>query len=178
MGIFDVFKNKEEKKVIDKDSFMSGLLEMAIREIEYVEPLLKLNNINYEFENLIASTFAYYFSIWLAYIEKNTQENIYVEIKNKMQNVSIGLITDSCISSNLSKDKYIEIFNNNFESAIIESKTSIDGETFYDKGITDKYLLSLINSQDIFTIKNQMQIRILQYWSQVASEAMKQTKIK
>ncbi len=158
MGIFDLLKNKkEQKKVVDKDSFESSLLEMAIREIEYVEPLLKMNNINYEFENLIASTFAYYFSVWLAYIERDACENVYIEVKSKIKNISINLITDSCNRSNLSKDKYTEIFNNNFESAIIEAKTSIYGETFYDKGITDKYLLSFIGSKDVFQIKKQNQ---------------------
>lgn len=95
-----------------------------------------------------------------------------------MHFVSIGLITDLCIKSNLNKDKYIEIFSNNFERAIIESKASRDEEIFYDKGIIDKYLSSFVNLQDISKIKKQMQIRVMQYWVRAASEAMKQTKLK
>lgn len=178
MSIFNIFKTKEKKKEIDKENFTAALFEMAIKEVEYVESLLKLNNINYEFESLAASTFAYYFSIWLAYIEKSTKEDVYIEIKNKMHFVSIGLITDLCIKYNLNKDKYIEIFSNNFERAIIESKSSRDEEIFYDNGIIDKYLLSFVNLQDIPKIKKQMQIRVMQYWVRAASEAMKQTKLK
>lgn len=47
MSIFNVFKTKEKKKEIDKENFTAALFEMAIKEVEYVESLLKLNNINY-----------------------------------------------------------------------------------------------------------------------------------
>lgn len=176
MRIFDMFKKKEkEKNSIDIESFMAAMMQMVINEVEYMEPLLKMNKINCEFENLIASTFAYYFSVWLAYIEKNAPES-YNKIKEKMEYAANGIITDTCNGNNASKDKYIEIFNVNFDNAIQEARSSISDETFYDKGITVKYLISMIEMQDISNIKTQVQVRILQYWVKAASEGIKKIK--
>lgn len=176
MGIFDMFKKKEEEKTsIDIESFMAALMQMVINEVGYMEPFLRMNKLNCEFENLIASTFAYYFSVWLAYIEKDAPES-YNKIKEKMEYAANGIITDTCNGNNVNKDKYIEIFNVNFDNAIAEARTSISDETFYDKGITDKYLISMIGMQDISNIKTQVQVRIFQYWVKAASEGIKKTK--
>ncbi len=172
-----MFKKKDEKnKRINADDFMSAIVQMAINEVEYMESLLRMNNLSCEFERLIASTFAYYFSVWLAYIEKNEQLT-YNIIKEKMEYVAKGLITDNCNENNKNKDAYIEVFNNNFSSGIIEAKSSINGDTFYDKGFTDKYLISVIGMQNASNVKAQVQIRILQYWVKPASEGMKKTNI-
>ena len=90
MGIFNSFKKKKEENAkniqkIDKNSFVSALFEMSFREIEYIEPLLKLNNINYDFNYLVSSTFSYYFSVWLSYIEKNYQSSVYNELKSMIE---------------------------------------------------------------------------------------------
>ena len=181
MGIFNSFKKKKEEnskniQKIDKNSFVSALFEMSFREIEYIEPLLKLNNINYDFNYLVSSTFSYYFSVWLSYIEKNYQSSVYNELKSMIEKGAKELLTNSCKRDNIDHTEYINHFIQQFSFAIEEAKSSIQGDNFYDKGITNKFLYSFLNNQDTDMIRVQMEIRILQYWVKGAEQATKITK--
>lgn len=159
-----IWKKKHEVPPTEEGSFLKPTSQILMFEIEDMENLLKKSNIEYEFYNLVSSTSAYHFSVWLAAIGQYNSQKACDNVKRMYEEYICNLLKNACTADNIEPNKYITHFKKHYEIALEEAIDSIQNGKFYDIEFTDKYLVSFLEEDDIPKIKSKVFFRISEKW--------------
>lgn len=180
-------ENSEQKTDAMKLSITElagAIVELGFKQVAEIDPILKVQNVKYSFEDLFVTTIAYYSSIFLAHTGKTTniQEKDFQELeketKEKCLNFIEAVMNDVHKNDTKNIAKLLTLFSNQYEIAKEEALDSIDkNNSFIDKGITDKYLISFLNRDDALKVKMYVLTQILGVWVVQASEGSKAMKL-
>jgi len=182
------YKNSQEESVKEKNveeqeysitEIADAMIELSFKQIDDILPILKMYKIEYSFEKLLVTTIAYYSSIFLAHIGKTTMIKVkeYEILDNEIKEKAIKFIKN--VFEDVGKEEsilsyYMELFIYEYNKAKKEACESIDEEKcFVDKGFTDKYLNSFLNSEDSSKVKMYVLTQILSVWVIQAREGCK-----
>lgn len=181
-------KEIKEQKTGDMQLSISELadaiVELGFKQVDEIDPILKVQKVKYSFDDLFVTTIAYYSSIFLAHIGKTTNikvkdfEKLEKETREKCLNFIDVVMNDVHKDDTKKIAKLLTLFSNQYEIAKKEALDSIDKkDSFVDKGITDKYLISFLNKEDALKVKMYVLTQILGVWVVQASEGSKAMKL-
>lgn len=173
--------NVEEKKVDSKTNdfdivgFSENVMKLGLKELDKVLNILDEKEIEYDLSKVIASTIAYFSSIWIN-AHKNSltvgeSYNIEKTIQKKFNKFINNYITDLSPSDSYYINEYFEGIQ---KKAILSTFEAVkkDG-SFVDEGITNEYLLCYLNKDIMEEIKDVFVIIILKDWAGKALKASK-----
>lgn len=170
MSLFNKKKDKERNIIEDKqvfilESFSSALTQLCINEMEYIDNLLRQNNINFDFYLMAANTYAYYSSIWMILVKKDYNSLIYEKFETTLK-ANIDRILFDAIGNDKGVDYnyYIAKFREEIDKAVNIAYPLLTDTGFTDDGFTDAYLLSFLNNNDLFKVKDNTVFRIMTNW--------------
>ena len=175
----------ENTKKSDNQTFLAQdlagvIAEKCLNELSEVMDICSKYSVSYDYKNLVISTFAYYYVIWLFNFE-----NIIVrqsEIVEEVYKEKFSLFNRSRFDDEPFKD----VLQN--ETTFAEKLIAVDkrvrksyhenGHIFVDDGVSDEYILEFINDEnDKDKIKIDIVIKIIRDWASKAKLAGKQIKI-
>lgn len=176
----EISEKKTSNMKLSISELAGAIVELGFKQVDEIDPILKVQNVKYSFDELFVTTIAYYSSIFLAHIGKTTNikiedfEILEKETKEKCLNFINAVMNDVHKEDTNLISRLITLFNNQYEIAKEEALDSINEKhSFIDKGITDKYLISFLNKDDASKVKMYVLTQILGVWVLQASEGSK-----
>jgi len=170
-------KKAKESNIDDEytvEDMAGGIIEYALKQVNDMEPIFKINNISFNFNDYTISTFAYLFGIFYAYACKKMSKAKCNRIDKFFINKFTEINTDAYKDENKREEKLL-FFKTHYEKAKNEAIESIkeDG-SFVDTGITDMYLISFLKNEDADVVKLNVLTHILKKWVIPFDEILKQ----
>lgn len=174
----DTEEQNTEAKTFAIEDMASGMFEYALKQVDDMHPMFKVNNIKFSFENYTVATFAYLFGIFVAHASEKLTKSQYNKLDKYFIDKFIEINNDACKDNEKKREKQEKFFIKHYTKAKEEAESSMqDDGTFIDKGISDMYLLSFLSNEEADKVKIMVVTHILGKWVMPSSEILKQINV-
>ena len=144
----DEISKSEEDDTFSIQDMALGIHKLIATELVRVETILKEKHVEYDRNEFITSTFAYYYGTWMAFVKRKITEEQFSRLE-KMMNELYVAFNEITYRDNPEMMTYSKVrFEKKLKSAIETiSKGIMPNGAFADCQITDTYLKEFMNEK-------------------------------